>query len=134
RLLEEGAAGRGGMIIVSGDGGVGKSRLLKAAVAEAEQKGWCCLVGRAYPVETGIPYSPFADAFVPMLRAMEPNALATLTRGSEADLRRLFPAIGGLAPEEGAYDPAEVKARLLWNFTQFVSRLAARKPVLLVLD
>src|SRR5690606_8943404 len=29
---------------------------------------------------------------------------------------------------------AEVKARLLWNFTQFVSRLAARKPVLLVLD
>lgn len=133
-LLAEADAGRGGMLVVSGDGGVGKSRLLRVASAEAERLGWRCLAGRAYPVETGIPYSPFADAFVPLLWRLDTEGLATLTRGSDAELRYLFPALGSPPPADASQDPAELKARLLWNFAQFLSRLSARQPLLLVLD
>ncbi len=133
-LLDEAESGRGGMLVISGDAGVGKSRLLRAAAREAERLGWRSLIGRAYPVETGIPYSPFADAFVPLLWKLDAEGLATLTRGSEAELRYLFPAMGGSSVADSGHDPVELKARLLWNFTQFLTRLATRQPLLLILD
>ncbi|CAA9310139.1 MAG: hypothetical protein AVDCRST_MAG40-912, partial [uncultured Gemmatimonadaceae bacterium] len=58
--LDDVAAGRGGTTILAGPGGVGKTRLATAATARAAREGWTVAVGRAYPVETGVPYAVFA--------------------------------------------------------------------------
>ncbi|CAA9298623.1 MAG: hypothetical protein AVDCRST_MAG68-170 [uncultured Gemmatimonadetes bacterium] len=129
-MVRELLDGGGGMLVFAGESGIGKSRLLQAAEEEAEGRGWSVAAGRAYPVEAGIPYAPVADLLLPIVRALPPETLATLTRG-EAEL-------GWLIPELGRGDPSrsqpEMKTRLLWSLTEFLGRLAARRPLLLLID
>lgn len=135
-LLDRAEGGKGGTLILCGESGVGKSRLLRTVADEAEKRGWLVATGRAYPVETGVPYAPLADALLPRVRQLSPEALSTLTRGGEAELYHLFPALrpAGADPRREVEDPAELKTRLLWSFAQFLGRLAARQPLLILLD
>lgn len=135
--LDEANAGRGQAWFVVGESGIGKTRLAMAVVDHALREGFTVAIGRAYPVETGVPYAVFSDALLPMLRDIEPSVLTLMTRGTSAELSQLFPALDdGRRASSPAMrgDPAEVKARLLWNFTQFLARLSAKKPLLLVLE
>jgi len=123
------------MIVLTGEGGVGKSRLARTLAGEARRRDWRVMVGRAYPVETGVPYALLSDAFLPVLREMDEATLAVLTRGTQSELRRLFPALGDA--EESRFpgeDPRELQTRLYWNFTAFVQRFGQRDPLLLVLE
>ncbi|NUR19803.1 MAG: AAA family ATPase [Gemmatimonadaceae bacterium] len=134
--LDRAKAGRGRTIVLVGEGGVGKSRLATMASEHAEGLGFTVAVGRAYPVETGVPYALFADALVPILTALEPGQLAMLARGAGGEVARLFPALApeGRPPEPARASPADAKARLFWSFAQMLSRMASRRPMLLVLE
>src|SRR5690242_20935421 len=57
--LDDITAGGGGTMLVAGVGGVGKTRLVATIAERATQQGWTVAVGRAYPVETGVPYAVF---------------------------------------------------------------------------
>jgi len=135
-LLADADAGHGGTMFVVGESGVGKTRLANAIVDRAGERGFTVAIGRAYPVETGIPYAVFSDAMVPMLRTIEPSVLTLLTRGGTSDLVQLFPALDTTTRTSTTPrgDPAELKARLLWNFAQFLSRYSAKRPLLVVLE
>jgi len=61
---------------------------------QAAWRGFTVAIGRAYPVERGVPYSVFSDALLPMLRGVEPSVLNLLSRGGIAELAQLFPALG----------------------------------------
>src|SRR5687768_6733699 len=93
-VLTAAAAGTASTVFLAGDGGVGKTRLVDAVAARAAKLGFTVAVGRAYPVETGVPYAAFADALVPMLRTLEPAQLTLLSRGGTAELRHIFPSLG----------------------------------------
>src|SRR5688500_12034465 len=137
RTIDEASRGAGRAVLIAGEGGIGKTRLATAAVDRAAKQGWTIAVGRAYPVETGVPYALFSDALIPLLRKLDPAAMSVLTRGSGAELGYLFPALatGAERPRSsGDADPSEIKARLLWNFTQFLGRLAAKQPLLILLE
>jgi DNA-binding CsgD family transcriptional regulator/tetratricopeptide (TPR) repeat protein len=128
--------GRGSSVFLGGESGVGKTRLVAALTEQAAQRGFVVAMGRAYPVETGVPYAVLSDALVPVLRGLESGVLSLLTRGGTAELMQLFPALSSAekaaSPVRG--DPAELKARLLWNFAQFLSRFSAKRPLLVVLE
>ena len=133
--LDAAEARRGSTVFLVGEGGVGKTRLAAALSDDARARGWPVAVGRAYPVETGVPYAPFADALMPLIRALDASTISVLSRGGSAELAALFPALGEAAvAARPRGDPSEVKARLLWNITRFLVRLAARKPLLIVLE
>src|SRR5688500_18655903 len=137
RTIDEAARGAGRSVFITGEGGIGKTRLATAAADRAARQGWTVAVGRAYPVESGVPYALFSDALIPLLRKLDPAALSVLTRGGGAELGYLFPALatGTERPRpSGDADPSEIKARLLWNFTQFLGRLSAKQPLLIVLE
>ena len=137
RLLEDTPSGESRTLLVRGESGVGKSRLLSAVADDARRNDWTVATGRAYPVGTGVPYAIFADAFRPVLAGLDRSAISVLTRGSQADLTQLFPS---LADEEAGGElgaggsPSELKARLFWNFTELLRGLASRAPVLVVLE
>ena len=134
--LSDADASRGSTVFVVGESGIGKTRLVAAVAEQAARRGFTVAIGRAYPVETGVPYAVFSDALLPVLRSVESSVLTLLTRGGTAELGQLFPALeasGRSAPVPRG-DPAEIKARLLWNFTQFLSRFSARHPLLIVLE
>nr|MDQ6872670.1 AAA family ATPase [Gemmatimonadota bacterium] len=137
RMIDEAAKGAGCSVFLVGEGGIGKTRLAAAAAARAARQGWIVAIGRSYPVETGVPYALFSDALVPVVRKLEPGTLAVLTRGGAAELTYLFPTLGAGSEREHASagaDPSELKARLLWNFTQFLGRLSAKQPLFIVLE
>jgi predicted ATPase len=137
RTIDEAASGTGRSVFIIGEGGIGKTRLASAVAERAAKRGWSVAIGRAYPVETGVPYAVFSDALLPIVRKLEPATLSVLTRGGAADLGYLFPNLGAPGDRERALsgaDPSEIKARLLWNFTQFLGRLSAKQPLLIVLE
>lgn len=133
--LMEGSGDGTSVVIVAGEGGVGKSRLALELSERAERRGWRVTSGRAFPVEAGVPYALFSDAFLPVLRAMDSDTLTVLSRGGEAELRYLFPALGhGEGPVDAGGDPDELRTRLMWNFAEFLKSYAGREPLLCVLE
>ena len=137
KTIDEAAQGAGRSVFIVGEGGIGKTRLATAAAERAAKRGWSVAVGRAYPVETGVPYALFSDALLPLVRKLDPSTLSVLSRGAAADFSYLFPNLGTVTDRDRASagaDPSEIKARLLWNFTQFLARLSAKQPLFVVLE
>lgn len=132
--LDAAARGAGGTHLLAGEGGIGKTRLATAVAELATARGFEQLVGRAFPVEQGIPYALFADAFVPMLRRMPPSMLQVVARGGTGELAALFPALRSSEVTPLAAPAEELKPRLLDAFARFVQRLAARVPLLVILE
>ncbi|MHB8488830.1 MAG: ATP-binding protein [Candidatus Dormibacteria bacterium] len=62
--LAEARRGRGGVVIISGPAGIGKSRLLDEARSDAEQAGMPVLLGRSVPSQVPVPYRPLAEALL----------------------------------------------------------------------
>ncbi|MGI9625717.1 MAG: helix-turn-helix transcriptional regulator [Longimicrobiales bacterium] len=123
------------LYMLTGESGVGKSRMAEAVLDEARRTGWSTVAGRAYPVEAGVPYAVFSDAFVPFLKGFDTAQLTVLTRGNDQELQRLFPALGTdpIEQEPGA-DPSELRTRLFWSFAELLKRVGQRQPLLVVLE
>ena len=87
------ADGHGGAVFITGDAGIGKSRLAKDISAYALSRGFQVLTGRATESTVPVPYRPVAEALMGAARAgVIPDA-----RGL-ADYRA---AVGSLVPEWG---------------------------------
>jgi tetratricopeptide (TPR) repeat protein/DNA-binding CsgD family transcriptional regulator len=125
------------VLFLRGEGGVGKSRLVSELADRAKRRSWSLAHGRAYPVETGTPYAIFSDAWLPVLREMEPHTITVLSRGGDAELRLLFPALqtgASALAADASTEPDEFRTRLMWNFAEFVKSYAGRTPVLCILE
>ncbi len=123
--------------LLRGEWGSGKSRVAAELATRAQRRGMVVARGRAYPVERGVPYAVFADAFLPILKELDPETLTVLSRGGEGGLRYLFPALDATAPvglDPLDAEPDEFRTRLFWNFMEFLKSYAARAPLLLVLE
>lgn len=131
--LDRSAAGHAETVFLAGEGGVGKTRLARLVAERALQRGMAVADGRAFAVESGVPYAIFTDALLPLLRVLDSGALTVLTRGTGSDLAPIVPSL--FAPSSrGGESAADAKARMYWSFVQLIGRLAARQPLLLVLD
>jgi DNA-binding NarL/FixJ family response regulator/Tfp pilus assembly protein PilF len=126
-------AGNGGVQIIAGQSGIGKTRLVKAIAERAERDRWVVTVGRVYSVESGVPYAVWSDALMQLLRGMDAGARNVLTRGGDW-LGTICPPFARESAPEEADGQRDGKARLLWNCSQFLARLAEKQPLLLVLE
>lgn len=140
RHLEAASEGRGHCVLLAGEAGVGKSRLLSTFAQDASKRKVLVAAGSAFAMEAGVPYGAVADALAAPLRALDAGALTVLARGSEDELRAVVPGLAGgrdfrsTRASSDADGDAGSKSRLMWNVTQFLVRLSARQPLLLVLD
>jgi DNA-binding SARP family transcriptional activator len=129
QALDDIAQGDGRLVLVSGEAGIGKSRLVAELAAEAAHAGGRVLVGRAYESEQILAFGPWVDA----LRA---TALTAVT----APLNQLDPVwraeIARLVPETGIPPPsAPVEHRILFEAVgRLLAALAGGSRLLLVLE
>lgn len=137
RPLDADAGRRGGVVLVGGEAGVGKTRLAAEAARIAHQQGAVVLWGGSYEQEGRAPYGPFVEALEGYLRSCSASE-RTACAASHAQLARLLP---GLAADAGAVsertiNPAEEAGRLslFADVVRMLSNVAVRHPVLLVLD
>jgi predicted ATPase len=127
------ANGNGGVHIIAGQSGIGKTRLAKAIAERAERDRWSVSVGRVYSVESGVPYAVWSDALMHLLRGLDNSARNVLTRGGDW-LGTICPPFATETVLDDSEGQRDGKARLLWNCTQFLTRLSEKQPLLIVLE
>ena len=129
--------GTGGLVLIGGEPGVGKTTLVQQLIREAEQRGALAVFGRCYESEGAVPYSPFVEMLEQALAIMPPELIRE-DLGEDApeiarmvpELRRRFPDIG-----EPLELPPEQQRRYFFNaVASFVARASIRFPLMLVMD
>src|SRR5262249_58148818 len=98
RGLEEARGGRGGVVLVMGEPGIGKTRTLEEFAERVRAQGTLVLWGRCYEGEAGRPYGPFAEAIGEYARTAAAEALAADLGPGAAPLRRLGPVVRARLP------------------------------------
>ncbi|MBO0832348.1 MAG: AAA family ATPase, partial [Actinobacteria bacterium] len=127
KLLGDAEAGQPVVILVSGDAGVGKTRLISELIDEAAGRGYVVLAGRCAELADTVPYLPLADA------------LRTAAAGPVAAAVAARPVLARLLPDEessppGADLPGVTQQQLFGAVLGMLTELAASSPVLLVLE
>src|SRR6476646_6101909 len=61
--LDHALAGRGSLVLIGGEAGIGKTALAEALLAEAHDQDALVLVGRCYDLSETPPYGPWREAF-----------------------------------------------------------------------
>ena len=147
-------------LTISGEMGIGKTRILASLYQEAQQSGFRVLEASAYEVGNMFPYFPFIEALRPFLRSasseklrrytgliaseQETNDAETIALSSTsliAALTRLFPELpAALHLERTSEIPREIlspdqeKFRLFDAVATLLEHIAIEQPVLLVID
>lgn len=128
------AGGFGGepqALLIGGEAGVGKTRLVEEFLAVAVRREAVVAVGGCVEIGAdGLPYAPFSTALRALLRAL-PDDMATACAGQEGELARLLPELG--EPGQGSFDEHGT-ARLFELTVRLLERISADRAVVLVLE
>jgi DNA-binding SARP family transcriptional activator len=135
--LAEALAGRGGLFLIAGEPGIGKSRLLDELARHARDDGANVLWGRCWETRGAPAYWPWVQLLRAHVRASDRDLLrAQLGRGA-ADVAQMVPelreALPGL-PDPPPADAEVARFRLFDAVTSFLVEAAKARPLVLVLD
>ena len=125
---EQAAAGGRHLVVVTGEAGIGKSRLTVEAAWRVRREGGLVLFGRC-DQEAIVPYQPLVEALDGLVAATPPDELPFLGDEAMAELGAVLPALDR-ARRPGGPD----RARLFSAVTDLVAAVAKERPLLLVLD
>ena len=126
----------GGLVLLEGQGGIGKTRLLDAVADLAESSGGLVLRGRCHPAERSLFLQPYADALRPTLLGLGSADLAGVLREHAAPWALLVPELAELvdASREPRATPVVERRRAYDAVAAVLRRLSWRQPVLLTVD
>ena len=118
---------------LTGEPGIGKTRLLSELATRADARGHTVLSGRATELERDLPFSVFVDALDEYLQALDPRRLAALGEGVRVELATVFPSLETHADRQRVAMQEE-RYRSYRAVRQLLELLARRQPVVLALD
>ncbi|HVL52827.1 MAG TPA: AAA family ATPase, partial [Vitreimonas sp.] len=134
--VERAADGRPQLALVTGEAGIGKSRLVAELVASVRMAGSRVLSGGCLDIgAAAVPYLPLAEALRGLARSLSPDELAAVLGPTREDLAAIAPELGSpgiAAPDTTAGSVGQ--ARLFERVLQLVGRLAEDRSLLLVVE
>ena len=130
RSLDEARRGRGAVVAITGEAGIGKSRLLVDLIGEAARGGERILLGRCHESEQILPFGPWVDALRSGGMVHDDAALGRLEPVWRAELARLFPELAG----DGLPGPSDDVRRLFESATRLLEAAAAAAPLVVLLE
>ena len=137
--LAKAVAGHQGFVMISGEAGIGKSRLTEELIILAERDGMEVLIGHCVDPEESAPYLPFVEVLDVCVDRAETSADLRRLLGEEGpELAHLIPKISRTLPDlatKSLHLPAPEAQQLLFkSYRDFLTRLAEQKTILLVLE
>lgn len=133
RHLEEAMAGRGSVVLIGGEPGIGKTHLTTALAEYAAQRGALVRTGHCYEAEGSPPYSPFIEALETSVRSGSNKNLRFVLGEDAAEIARIMPELRTVFPDIPApmEVPPEQQRRLLFAaYRSFMERAARLTPFL----
>jgi DNA-binding CsgD family transcriptional regulator len=134
QLMDRTKNGRGQVALVSGEAGIGKSRLVAEVKAKGAFEDFLLLQGSCFQMDSSYPYAPLLDmlrtsvATIPLMDNPDPIIL---------EFARLLPEFSlssSVIIPASLSDPEQVKRRLFAALTRFFKERTRQQPVLLVIE
>ncbi len=132
--LDDAVRGHPRFVVVSGEAGIGKSWLLRELADTARAANCLTLTGRAAEFEADVPFAVVVDAFDSYLRTLDTQDVGRLWADRLGALAAVFPALEHLGPAVDIPVNSGERFRVHRAVSDLIERLAAREPVVLVLD
>ena len=135
--LEDALSGRGRLVTLVGEPGIGKTRTAQELATYAGLRGAQVLWGRCYEEQGAPPYWPWVQAIRSYVRDIDPEQLRSDMGAGAADIAEVVSDVRGQLPGLDAppqLEPEQARFRLFDSITAFLKSAARRKPMVLVLD
>ena len=146
-LFDQAAAGKGQVVFIAGEGGIGKTRLVEELGRHARGLGAIFAVGPSYEEEGLVPYSPWIEAIREVVHRSSAEIFGKALGRTAAEVGRLVPELAMRArelgikgwlsgPEMGELISATdaERVRLFQAVTDFLTYASKERALILFLD
>lgn len=136
QLLEAAERRQGGIVLIAGEPGIGKTRIAEELCAMAEQRGCAVYWGQCFEGEGAPAFWPWVQILRTWILPFDADALRPALGRRAADLALILPDLVDLIadlPQSTPLDPAQARFRLFDSVATFLHQTVTR-PSVLVLD
>ena len=137
RHLDAALGGRGSLVMIGGEPGIGKTRIAEEIATAGVERGMAFHIGHTYEVEGALPYVSLVEILEAAMESADPVIFRQVLGEDAGEVARIVPGI------RRAYDdvpapvrlPAEQERRYLFNaIREVLARAAAITPMVMLLD
>ncbi|MDE3089530.1 MAG: AAA family ATPase [Chloroflexota bacterium] len=141
RSLDKARREKGQTVLIAGEAGVGKSRLVAEALAQAAAQDSQLLLGHCFEQDRARPYAPLLDLLHTFVAEHSPDELLSSLGPLAPELAQFLPDLVTLLPNASTplpstpvLEPEQLKRRLFQAFFQFFSQLTASRSLIIVVE
>jgi predicted ATPase/DNA-binding CsgD family transcriptional regulator len=139
-LLKHTSSGQSQMLLLSGEAGIGKSRLVAELKIFATAQGFHVLEGKCFPTDLTSPYAPLRDLLRSCFASLSPASIVAAVGPFARALSPLLPERVSLLPELASLppllelSPEQEQRRLFATLADFFTRQTEQRPLLLIVE
>ena len=139
-LLNQTSSGQGQMLLLCGEAGIGKSRLVAELKTSAASRGFHVMEGKCFPTDLTYPYAPLRDLLRSSFASLSEASIVAAVGPFARVLSPLLPERVSSLPELASLppllplDPEQEQSRLFATLVDFFARQARQCPLLLIVE
>src|SRR6516164_8400099 len=139
-LIDQAKRGMGQVALVSGEAGIGKSRLIGEGKTYALAQGFRLLQGNCFPGDTSCPYAPLLDLLRTQFARQSETEIASELGPFVREFAQLIPDLVHVGhdspslPPLPSLEPEQEKRRLFEALTRWFTGLGTKQPILLIIE
>src|SRR5215471_10467319 len=140
QLIESTKSGLGQVALLSGEAGIGKSRLVKEVITYAVAQDFRVVQGNCFPTDPSCPYAPILDLLHALLAQSDATTIHGMLKPFARDLYPLLPdMVSPLTDLTSTQpltepEPTQEKRRIFTALAQCFTSLATKRPLLLIVE
>ena len=137
RCWQDAEVGHGGLVLISGEAGGGKTRLVEGLAEHLRWQGARVLWGRSYEFERALPYQPVAEALRMAVSTVPPDELLGYPPWVLGEVARLAPELQDRCKEldvVAAVRPDQEQARLFDGIARFLGEVSNHGTLLVIVE
>ncbi len=130
-------SGQPALVLVGGEAGVGKSRLVAEAATRVRDRGWLVLEGGTVALgDDGLPFGPIVEALRALVRDVDADRIAAAAGPSLPELARLVPELSTVAGDRTTPTGQVewLQTRVFEGILRLLGRLGETAPLLLIVE